>query len=138
MTSARRQRVWTVADFARHAYDDDSPQACRRARRFLKKLDAKHGGTLLIPSAGTNREFTFYPATLARLEEDLFSPIESIEFRLDAVEEAAADANMLARKTALQCGENTRAIAHLRASSTTTFRKNGDRRRQASTTKTPS
>src|SRR5688572_13294587 len=72
VTAPRKKRVWTVADFARHAYGgDDSGPACRRARRWLKRLDAKHGGQLLIPTTGVNREFTFYPAVLARLEADL-------------------------------------------------------------------
>lgn len=92
MTSPpRKHRVWTVADFARHVYRDDSEPVCRRARRFLKRLDAKHGGQLLIPSPGANRQYHFYPAVLARLESELFQPIESLEFRVEALEETVEE-----------------------------------------------
>lgn len=110
--SLARKRVWNVADFATYA-----KMAHRRARRLLKRIDAKHGGQLLIPSEGTNREFTFYPAVLARLEPDLFTPVESIEFRLDLIEEDVAEAKRAAKIIAAQTGQNTRDIARLRSRS---------------------
>jgi hypothetical protein len=113
--TARRKRVWTCADFAEHAYRETSPQACRRARRALKALDAKHNGALLIPSAGTNREFTFYPATLARLEKDLFSPIESLEFRVDDLEEGLDTVKADQRDIASQVRINSRELARRRS-----------------------
>jgi len=106
--------VWTVADFATHAYSDDSEAACLRARRFLKRLDTKHRGRLLIPSRGTNRAFVFYPSVLARLEPDLFTPVESIEFRLDAVEDDVAEVRRHQRIIASSVGQNARDIARLR------------------------
>src|SRR5690606_37787541 len=114
----RRRRIWTVADFAIHAYREDSEPARRRARRHLKRLDAKHGGRLLIPSSGTNREYTFYPAVLARLEPDLFSPVESIEFRVDeleaTVEESFEELTSRQRIHAAQIAQNSRDIARLK------------------------
>lgn len=109
----KRPRVWTVAEFAAHAGISH-----RRARRMLLRLDQKWNGELLQRSAGTNREYSFYPAVLARLEPDLFSPIESLEFRMDEQEatlESYSDTlrefrqqlNMLA----VQTGANTRAIS---------------------------
>lgn len=110
MTKPRKQRVWTVATFAKHAFDDDSPPACRRARRLLKRIDAKHGGRLLIPSDGTNREFTFMPAVLARLEPDLFTPIASVEFRIEAVEEDLGELRATQRRTIGQVGYLSREL----------------------------
>lgn len=88
---SRRRRIWTVADFARHVFGSDSENTCRRARRVLKRLDAKHGGKLLIPSPGTNRQFHFYLATLRRLEAELFEPVDSLEGRVEALEESVSE-----------------------------------------------
>ena len=106
----RKKRIWTVADFAVHI-----GWHFLRARRFLLKLNEKHQGRLLIPSNGTNRGWTFYPATLARLEPDLFAPIESIEVRLDEVEEGLGEVRADLRRTVLQTGANTRDIAKIRS-----------------------
>lgn len=113
-TPARKKRVWTCAEFAKHAYDDDSPQACRRARRFLIKLNAKHGGALFLPSTGTVREYHFYPATLARLEADLFTAVESLEFRVDACEEAIDEMKANERDIVAQIRQNSRDIVKMR------------------------
>lgn len=112
---SRKKRVWTCADFAKHAYDDDSPQACRRARRFLKKLDAKHGGQLLTPTTGTNREFTFCPATLSRLEPDLFTAVESLEFRVEALEDTTDAMKLDQRRIVSHVGSISRDVDRLRA-----------------------
>lgn len=111
----RKKRVWTVSDFALHAYNDDSAQACRRARRYLVRLNQKHGGQILLSTVGTNREYSFHPAILARLEPDLFTAIESLEFRLDAVEEDLGDIRATQRLTILQMGHNSRDIARLQS-----------------------
>lgn len=108
MKPARKKRVWKVADFAEHA-----GIAHRAARRLLQRLDAKHGGRLLTPSEGTNREYTFLPAVLSRLEPDYFSPVESLEFRMEEVEEAVTTITAQHRRLAAQTGENTRQIAQL-------------------------
>ncbi|MGE0792470.1 MAG: hypothetical protein AB7S26_42740 [Sandaracinaceae bacterium] len=105
----RKKRVWTVADFARHANLTHRP-----ARRMLTRLNAKHGGRLLIPSAGANREYRFYPSTLARLEPDLFTPVESLEFRVEALEEELGAARADQKRIAAQVGKNTRDVAQLR------------------------
>lgn len=119
MTALRKKRVWTVADFARHAYGEDSEPARRRARRHLLRLDAKHGGQLLIPTTGTNREYTFYVATLARLEAELFTPVESLEFRVDELETTVGDSferlSADAKIHGAQIAQNSRDIARLKA-----------------------
>ncbi len=115
MTTPRKKRVWTASDFAEHAYRETGDPARRRALRVLKRLDAKHGGALLIPSDGVNREFTFFPAALARLEPDLFTAIESLEFRVDALEEADEQRRANERDVVAQVRQNSRDIARLRS-----------------------
>ena len=107
--NTRKKRVWTVADFAHHA--GISP---RQARRLLLRLDAKHKRKLLIPSTGTNRVYTLFPAVLARLEPDLFAPIESLEFRVEALEEDACTHARAQKMIASQVGANTREIERLK------------------------
>jgi hypothetical protein len=106
----RKRRVWTVGDFAAHAGLSHG-----RALRLLKRLDDKHRGAVLIPSAGSNRSYTLFPATLARLEPDLFAPIESLEFRVEALEESADGMKLDQRRIVLQVGQNTRDIARIRS-----------------------
>jgi hypothetical protein len=113
MTASRKKRIWCVADFAQHAYGDDAPAARLRARRFLLRLHEKHGGKLLIPSQGTNREYTFFPSTLARLEPDLFTPIESVEYRLDELEDDVGELRVHQKRIVAQVGQNTRDVARL-------------------------
>jgi hypothetical protein len=115
MTPPRKQRIWDVATFARHAYGDESPAAHVRARRALKKLDAKHGGALLVSSEGRNRCYTFYPATLFALEPDLFAPVENLEARIDAAEDAVDEMRDNERAIVGQVRTNSRAIAKLRS-----------------------
>lgn len=131
--SGRRKRVWTVADFARHAFDGDaSDPACRRARRILVRLDAKHGGKILIATPGTNRLFTFYPAVLARLEPDLFAPIESLEFRVEDIEDRLDEAIANERMIAAQVRQNTSDVATLQRRMGRSPPKNVDRGRSSS------
>jgi len=106
----RKKRIWNVADLAKFL-----GWHFLRARRFLLKLNAKHGGQLFLARGGENRPYTFYVATLARLEPDMFAPIESIEVRLDEVEEGLGEVRSDLRRTALQTGANTRDIAKLRS-----------------------
>lgn len=114
----RRKRFWTVADFATFA-----GLSHRRARRRLKAYDRQLGGGLLIPSEGTNREYTFLPALLAKAISDgrlseangLFDPVESIEMRVDHLEDLVGDLHQAHRAIAAQTGNNTREIAKMRA-----------------------
>jgi hypothetical protein len=101
-----KRRVWSVADLAAHAGISHG-----RALRLLKRLNKKHRGKLLVPSAGANREYTFLPATLARLEPDLFAPVEDLEPRVTELEETVAELRAAQKRTVLQVGNNTRAIA---------------------------
>lgn len=112
----RRKRIWTARDFAIHAYaGDDSPQACRRARRFLIRLNAKHQGKLFLPDEGVVREHRFYPSTLAKLEEGLFSPIASLEFRVDELEDGLDAVRDDQRAIVSQVRQNSRDIARKRS-----------------------
>ncbi len=108
MSAARKRRIWSVSDFAEHVGISHL-----RARRWLKRLDEKHGGRLLIPSTGMNRAFRLMPATLCKLEPDLFSPVESVEFRLDALEETTEALKLDQRRVIAQVGQNTRDIARI-------------------------
>lgn len=113
---SRKRRLWTVADFALFVLDDDSRAACRRAKRLLVRLNEKHDRTILH---WDGRKFVFFPATLARLEADLFAPIESIEFRLEALEAMAEEGierlSAEHRQIASQTAQNTREIARLKS-----------------------
>lgn len=113
-TTPRKKRVWSVQDFARHAYGEDDEAACRRARRFLMRLDAKHEHKLLLRTSGANRGYSFMPATLARLEPDLFEPVESLEFRVEAVEEKLDELTANERMIVSQVKQNSRDIAVMR------------------------
>lgn len=106
--SLRKKRVWNVSDFAEHAQISHG-----QAKRLLKKLDTKHAGKLLMPSDGANREYTFYPAVLSRLEPDLFSPVESIEFRLEEIEEKVDEHGANQKRIASQVGYLTRKVEQL-------------------------
>lgn len=100
--------MWNVSDFAEHAQLSHG-----QAKRLLKKLDAKHGGRLLIPSEGVNREYTFFPAVLSRLEPDLFAPVESLEFRVEELEERFDEYGANQKRIASQVGYLTRKTEQL-------------------------
>lgn len=111
----RKKRVWTVADFAAHAFNDDTEAACRRARRMLVRMNDKHGGKLLIPSEGTNRKYEFLRAVLARLEPDYFTPVESIELDIDTLKEETSALRADQRIIVGTVGQHTRDIEALKA-----------------------
>ena len=115
-TPPRRARVWATIDFARHLYGTPSPSRAQhlRARRMLRRLNAKHGGQLLTPSEGTNRGYTLCPSVLARLEPDLFTPVESLEFRIEELEDVADRQTEQIQALALRTTEHGREIARLR------------------------
>lgn len=108
MASLREKRVWDVADFAEHAGIGHMA-----ARRLLLKLDAKHGGRLLTPTSGANRKYTFRPVTLRKLEPEYFESVESLEFRIEELEEAMATTAAALRRLSSQVGANTRQIVAL-------------------------
>lgn len=113
-TAPRKKRMWSVRDFARHAYGEDDEAACRRARRFLVKLNAKSGGDLLMPTSGSNRGFTLIVAKIWKLMPDLFQPIDSLEFRIEALEEQQEEAKANERCIVAQVKQNSRDIAAMR------------------------
>lgn len=107
-TKLKDKRVWTVSDFAELAGLSHVP-----ARRLLLKIDAKHRGRLLTRSEGTNRMYTFRPATLRRLEPEYFEPVESLEFRVEELEEGLATVTAALRRVATQVGAHTRQLMTL-------------------------
>jgi len=56
----------------------------------------------------------FCVATLAKLDPDLFEPIESLEVRVDDVEERLGEVRNDLRRSIFQVGNNTRDIAKIR------------------------
>lgn len=105
-----RKRVWTVADVAEHVFSDRSFAACRRAKRILSRLDARHGGQIVT----RGRTWTVRVATLRRLEPGLFVPLEALEWRVDAVEEEIDETRIASAKVAAQCAQNVRDLAWMR------------------------
>jgi hypothetical protein len=87
MIAPRRKRIWSIADFAMHAYGEADEPACRRAKRFLLKLNAKHGGQLLIKSECASRGYSIIIAKLRKLEAELFEPVEPLEFKVEELAE---------------------------------------------------
>lgn len=105
----RRKRVWTVADFALFA-----GLSHKSARKLLKRYHDELGGRLLRPSQGTNREYTFLPSLLARYADGLFEPIESLEVRVDDIEDKLGELHRAQRIVAVQTGQNTGDIGRLK------------------------
>ena len=112
----RRKRFWTVTDFAEFA-----GLSHKAAKARLKTYNAAMSGMLLIRSQGENREYTFLPALLARAIDDgrlaqaagLFDSIDSLEMRVDSMEDRVGDLYQSHRTIASQTGQNTREIAKL-------------------------
>lgn len=108
LAALRRKRLWTAADFAAFLGDDVSP---RQARELLKRWDAESGGKLLMPSTGTNRLFRFAPAMLMKLHPEIFERIESLEFRVEELEEGLSDMRASQKRIVAQVGQNSRDIS---------------------------
>ena len=102
---SRTKRLWTIADFAEHAGISVS-----QARRLLKRLDDELEGKLLLRSSGTNRRYTFVRAALARARPEYFAPVESLEERIDVLEELVAEVRRSQKIIATQVGQNTRGL----------------------------
>lgn len=117
----RKKRIWTVADFATF-----SGLSHKAARERLKRYDRALGGTLLTPSLGKNREYTFQPAYLARVVREtvrdgrlaeaigLFDPVDALEMQVDALEDRVEEVHDRTRVLGAQTGQNTRDIAKLK------------------------
>ena len=83
----RRKALWRVSDLA--AYMGASHKT---ALGILQRYNAALGDTLLRPSRGTNRGFTFLWRPLAKHDPGLFldDPAHMVE-RLDACEDKGAE-----------------------------------------------
>lgn len=106
----QKMRIWSVSQFAEHLGITH-----RQARERLKRLDAKHGGKVLLPSCGANRRYTVVVAALRRLEPDYFAPVEDVESRLEQMEETLDEVRRHLRMLGAQVGQNSRDIARRRA-----------------------
>lgn len=102
------KRIWTATDLAR-----ELGWAPLRARRLLLKLDAKHGGTLLLPREGPNAPHAFYVAVLRKLEPDLLTPLETLEARIDELTEDLAAMRRDVKYVAGAVAMNTRGLARV-------------------------
>lgn len=105
----RRKALWRVTDFA--AYLGISR---KRALRSLLRYHAELG-TLLRPSRGTNRGYTFFWATLAKHAPDAFldDPIEQ-QRRTDLLEDRVADLHQGHRIIVTTVKQNTNDIERLK------------------------
>lgn len=108
MSALRKKRLWTAADFAEFLGGGITPRA---ARELLKRWDAESGGKLLIPTTGTNRLFRFAPAMLLKLHPEIFDRVESLEGRVEELEEQLGDVKARQKRIVAQVGQNTRDIA---------------------------
>lgn len=103
-----KRRIWTTAEFAKHG--GVSPI---KARRLLLRIHAESGGKLLLPRTGAPRRYEFCLATLRKLRPELFAPVESLEGRLDELEETVTELRADLRRVASQVGSNTRGLARV-------------------------
>lgn len=108
----RKKRLWTAADFAEFLGGGISPRA---ARALLKRWDAESGGRLLLPSSGTNRLFRFAPSMLLKLHPEIFDRVESLEARVEELEEEVSDVKAAQKRIVSQVGANSRDIAKIRS-----------------------
>lgn len=105
----RRKRFWNVADFAEFA-----GLTHKVAKARLKTYNEQMNGMLLTPSRGTNREYTFLPSRLSRAIPDMFEPIDSVEFRVNDLEDKIEKMHHAQRIVAVQTGANTNEIERLK------------------------
>lgn len=105
----RKKRLWTVADFAAWV---GIPHA--QALALLKQLNAESGGMLLRTKPGAKKpEYTFFVAALAKVKPEVFERVDSLESRVDALEEEMSERVRRERQLASQVGANTREIVKL-------------------------
>lgn len=106
----RRKALWRVSDLA--AYMGASHKT---ALGILQRYNAALGGTLLRPSRGSCRVYTFLWRPLAKHDPGLFldDPAHMTE-RLDAVEDTVAENHDGLRQLKAQTAMNTADIAKLR------------------------
>ena len=105
----RRKRLWNVADFALFLGGGTSH---RQAKRLLLRWDRESGGRLLTPSEGrVNRRYEFAPAVLMKLHPEIFDRIESLEARVDELEEGVGELRGRQKRLGLQVGQNSADIA---------------------------
>lgn len=108
--SVKRKRVWNVRDFAAHL-----GISTKAARTLLKRLNDELDGGLLMTTGGKKPEYTFFPARLARDKPEIFEWFESLESRVDELEEGLGDVKAAQRRIVAQVGQNTRDVAKIRS-----------------------
>lgn len=107
----RRKALWRVGDFARYLGVSQW-----QARTALLRYNVALGSTLLRPSSGTNRGYTFFWALLAKHDASAFldDPIEQQQ-RIDTIEDLTTDIHRSMKMIGAQTGQNTRDIARLKS-----------------------
>jgi len=104
----RKKRLWNVADFA--AWVGISH---KQALSLLKQLNAEAGGMLLRSGTGKKPEYTFFVAALAKVKPEIFERVDSLESRVDALEDQMEERVTRERQLAAAIGQNTRDIVKL-------------------------
>lgn len=104
----RRKRIWTVTDFAAFLGEGVSKW---QAREMLKRWDRESGGRLLMKTEGVNRLFRFAPSVLVKLHPEIFDRVESLEIRVEELEEGLGELRAHTKRIVGQVGQNTRSIA---------------------------
>ena len=105
----RRKSLWRVGDLA--AYMGASHQI---ARRILQRYNAALGNTLLRPSKGRCRMYTFLWRPLAAHDPGMFldDPLDA-QAKLDEVDDIARATAQAQRLIANQVGQHTREIIRI-------------------------
>jgi hypothetical protein len=105
----RKKRLWNVSDFAEWI---GVPR--KAALALLKQLNTETGGMLLRTGTGKRPTYTFLVGALAKAKPEVFERVESLEGRVEQLEEHMAERVRREKLIAAQTGENTREIARLR------------------------
>lgn len=103
-----RKRIWDVGDFA--AWMEISHKS---ALALLKTLNTECGGMLLRTTGGKRPTYTFFVGSLKRSKPEIFERIESLEGRVEQLEEQMSERTRREKLIAVQTSENTRKIAKL-------------------------
>lgn len=104
----RKKRLWNVSDFALWCGIGH-----KQALSLLKQLNAETGGMLLRTGNGKRPEYTFFVAALAKVKPEVFERVDSLEARVDNLEEQMSERVLRERQIASQVGANSREIVKL-------------------------
>lgn len=106
----KRKRLWTIADLAQHM---GIPP--RRARAFVRRLNEKHGGKI-VRYEGCG--YVIDRARLRRAMPDLFLEPNSLEMRVERIEEGIEEIKRLNAMIEAQLRMNIADVAKIRRNQT--------------------